>query len=91
MNINYMLGRRGTISLACPKSRLLTQHNQEIAQGTTKSRNEEMRNEKRKRRNGDGNEKRNGEMSSQLAAALSSINGYVPTQCMKCAQRVHAS
>ena len=50
-----------------------------------------MRNEKRKRRNGDGNEKRNGEMSSQLAAALSSINGYVPTQCMKCAQRVHAS
>jgi len=28
----HKLGRRGTTSLACPKSRLLTQHNQEIAQ-----------------------------------------------------------
>jgi len=28
----HMLGWRGTISMDCPKSRLLTQHNQEIAQ-----------------------------------------------------------
>jgi len=33
------------------------------------SRNEEMRKEKRNEEMGNGNEKRNGEMSSQLAAA----------------------